>query len=212
MPSWYKGAVLLICASWRQRPSYHYHKNPHNQKDDLDIETGPASLKINIHRWYLNDTIICIKAEHIRSWGIAHCYWYNCVCPSSETIQNHADWNATSMGLLPGTRNCGLRMHRECRGIPRYRLQRKPLVSDPGMHYGTCTTHVHDARAVMHVGFANSRLRGKRPRHSRRMRNTQFYVSGKRPMNPTPLLFSVFSRLVSHPLYHRIYQFAVLLV
>ena len=38
------------------------------------------------------------------------------------------------------------------------------------------------ARAVMHVGIANPRWRGKRPRHSRRMHNPQFYVSGKRPM------------------------------
>ena len=34
-------------------------------------------------------------------------------------------------------------MHRECRErFPRHRLQRKPLVSDPGMHHGTCVTHV----------------------------------------------------------------------
>ena len=26
--------------------------------------------------------------------------------------------------------------------FPRRRLQRKPLVSDPGMHHGTCVTHV----------------------------------------------------------------------
>ena len=42
--------------------------------------------------------------------------------------------------------------------------------------------HVHHARAVMHVGIANPRWRRKRSRHSRRMRNPQFYVSGKRPM------------------------------
>ena len=34
-------------------------------------------------------------------------------------------------------------MHRECRGrFPRHRLQKKPLASDPGMHHGTCFTHV----------------------------------------------------------------------
>ena len=38
------------------------------------------------------------------------------------------------------------------------------------------------ARAVMHVGIANWRWRGKRSRHSRRIRNRQFYISGKRPM------------------------------
>ena len=31
-------------------------------------------------------------------------------------------------------------MRREC--IPCHRVQRKPLVSDPGMHHGTCVTHV----------------------------------------------------------------------
>ena len=40
--------------------------------------------------------------------------------------------------------------------------------------------HVRDARAVMYVGIANLRCRGKRSRHSQRMHNPQFYVSGKR--------------------------------
>ena len=42
--------------------------------------------------------------------------------------------------------------------------------------------HVRDARAVMHVGIANQWWRGKRSQHSRRMRNPQFVVSGKRPI------------------------------
>ena len=34
-------------------------------------------------------------------------------------------------------------MRRECRErFPRHRSQRKPLVNDPGMHHGTCVTHV----------------------------------------------------------------------
>ena len=34
-------------------------------------------------------------------------------------------------------------MRRECGELfPRHRFQRKPLVSDPGMHHGTCETHV----------------------------------------------------------------------
>ena len=37
-------------------------------------------------------------------------------------------------------------------------------------------------RAMMHVGIANPRLWGTRSRHSRRMRNTQFYASDKRLM------------------------------
>ena len=44
-----------------------------------------------------------------------------------------------SMGLLSDTKNNGLRMRRECQErFPRYRLQRKPSVSDLGMDHGTC--------------------------------------------------------------------------
>ena len=47
--------------------------------------------------------------------------------------------------------------------------------------------HVRRARAVMHVGIDNPRRRGKRSRCSRRMRNPQFCVFGKRPMQETRL-------------------------
>ena len=58
-----------------------------------------------------------------------------------------------------------------------------PLVSDPDMHHGTCVTHVPWCMSgLLTIGFLWSRWRGKRSRHSRRMRNPQFYVSGKRPM------------------------------
>ena len=80
---------------------------------------------------------------------------------------------------LPDTQNVGLRMRWECRErFPRHRLQRKLPVSDPGMHHGTCVTHV----PWCNVGIANTRWRGKRSRHSRRMRNPQFCASGKRPI------------------------------
>ena len=42
--------------------------------------------------------------------------------------------------------------------------------------------HVRHAPVVMHVGIANPRRWGKRSRHTQRMRNPQFYVSGKRSM------------------------------
>ena len=47
------------------------------------------------------------------------------------------------MGLLPDTQNWGLRMRREFRErFSCHRLQKKTLVSDIGMHHGTCITHV----------------------------------------------------------------------
>ena len=52
--------------------------------------------------------------------------------------------------------------------------------------------HVGDARALMHVGIDKPRWRGKRSRYSRRMRNQQFYASGKRPMHCLHMQLHVF--------------------
>ena len=58
-----------------------------------------------------------------------------------------------------------------------------PRVSDPDMHHGTCVTHVSWCMpGSLTSGFLWSRWRGKRSRHSWRMRNPQFCASGKRPM------------------------------
>ena len=56
-------------------------------------------------------------------------------------------------------------------------------LSNPDMHHGTCVTHVPWCMpGSLTSGFLWNRWRGKRSRHSRRMRNPQFYVSGKRTM------------------------------
>ena len=58
-----------------------------------------------------------------------------------------------------------------------------PRVSDPDMHHGTYVTHVPWCMpGLLTSGFFWSRWRGKRSRHSRRMRKPQFYVSGRRPI------------------------------
>ena len=58
-----------------------------------------------------------------------------------------------------------------------------PRVSDPDMHHGTCVTHVLWCMpGSLTSGFPWSRWRGKRSRHSRCMRNPQFYIFGKRSM------------------------------
>ena len=59
-----------------------------------------------------------------------------------------------------------------------------PRVSDSDMHQGTCMTHVPWCMPEsLTSGFLLSRCRGKRSRHSRRMRNPQFCVSGKRSID-----------------------------
>ena len=56
-----------------------------------------------------------------------------------------------------------------------------PRVSDPDMHYGTCVTRVPWCMpGSLTSSFLWSQWQGKRSRHSQRMHNPQFYVSGKR--------------------------------
>ena len=58
-----------------------------------------------------------------------------------------------------------------------------PRVSDPDMHHGTCVKHVPWCiPGSLTSDFLWSRWRRKHSRHSRRMRNPQFYESRKRPM------------------------------
>ena len=58
-----------------------------------------------------------------------------------------------------------------------------PLVSDADMHHGTCMTHVPRCTpGSLTNGFLWVQWQGKRSRHTRRMCNPQFYVSGKRPI------------------------------
>ena len=78
------------------------------------------------------------------------------------------------MDLVPDTHNCGLHMGRECRErFPHHRLQRKLLVSEPGMHH---------ARAVMHVQIANPVAVKTFPAFPAHPQPT-ILVSGKRPMH-----------------------------
>ena len=59
----------------------------------------------------------------------------------------------------------------------------KTLNSDPGMHHGTCVTHV-----PLCMSGSLTRGGGENSRYSLRMRNSQLCVSGKRPINEVPFL------------------------
>ena len=65
-------------------------------------------------------------------------------------------------------------------GMPE-RFSLPPWISDPDMHHGTCVTDVlWCLPGSLTSGFLWSLWRRRRFRHSRRMHNPQFYVSGKR--------------------------------
>ena len=129
-----------------------------NNKTQLFYYTSMSLVLANCHKTYLEytDTLDLFRVIACRTCHVEP--WASC------QIRKIAD--AHAHGML-GT------------------FSTPPRISNPDMHHG----HVRDARAVMHAGIANSRFSlnlsggGKRSRHSRRMRNPQFYVSGKRPMD-----------------------------
>ena len=136
---------------------------------DSVIWLSPAFLSDFAATFWMNQPIVCWMY-----YLVSEILIYACIFIIPQHWDYACSWCSFPMGLLPDTENCELRMRRECRErFPRHPLQRKPLVSDPGMHH---------ARAVMHVGITNPRWRGKRSRHFRRMHNPQFIVSGKRPI------------------------------
>ena len=87
-----------------------------------------------------------------------------CVMGSHEPLTRYVKLRVEHTPGMPGT-------------FSRHQLQRKTQVSDPGMHHGTCVTHVPWCMS----GSLTCGV-GKRSRHSRSMRKPQFYVSGKRPI------------------------------
>ena len=90
--------------------------------------------------------------DHFSNRNKRALYWFPTVCSIHKEYQG--DYPGSSYGswvVFYGThgpltryvKNWALRMRRECRErFPRYRIQRKPLVNDPGMHHDTCIRHV----------------------------------------------------------------------
>ena len=69
-------------------------------------------------------------------------------------------------------------MRRECRE----RFPPPPISKETASWRSRhASRHVRDARAVMHVGIAHLRWRGKRSRHSRRMRTRKFTYLARGP-------------------------------
>ena len=125
---------------------------------------NPQVILSNITHWYRN-VISCMSlyGSHV---GLGH-----------TNKRNEVHWWVWASYQMRNIDGC------PCAGnagnvFSRHRLQRKPLVSDPGMHHGTCVTNVPWCMS----GSLTLRWRWRRSRHSRRVHNPQFYVFGKRPM------------------------------
>ena len=73
------------------------------------------------------------------------------------------------------------------------------IVSELDMHHGTCMTHMPWCMpGSLTGGFLLSRWRGKRSLHPRCMRNPQYYVSGKRPMEAVQHHWPLWGESIAH--------------
>ena len=121
-------------------------------------------------------------AAQVPLWGksAAHSITKNQQMPKSLPWRD-VNISASRVSYGPLTRYVKLRIA-HAPGMPGA-FSPPPWVSDPDIHHGTYVTHVPWCMpGSLTSGFLWSRWRGKRSRHSRRMHNPQFYVSGKRFM------------------------------
>ena len=143
-------------------------------KDIIDIANSPISRR---HVRVMQHVLIFHQDDNLISVLCHLCWGYNDVWSKKKQPSWISPLQCVSHhGLL--ARYVKLRVA-HAPGMPRTFFP--PLrVSDPDMHHGTCVTHVPWCMpGSLTDGFLWSRWRGKR---SQRMRNPQFYVSGKRPM------------------------------
>ena len=156
----YKSSQLMVLSTagiaYRAKTSPRYRMPRNNQNSTKGSVCRPALFKKTVH--------MNLNLERPTSrWLVFVSCTYS------------INYNIGCMGLLPDMWYCGLRMRRECRErFRRQWLQRKPLVSDPGMHHGTCVMHVPWCMS----GSLTPQWRGKRSRHSRRMRNFMYLARG----------------------------------
>ena len=81
-----------------------------------------------------------------------------------------------------------------------------PRVSYPDMHNGKCVTHVPGCMlGSLTSGFLWNGWREKRSRHTRRTRNPQLCVSGKRPMSPGVYCWDHHGQITAHHLKKRVH-------
>ena len=123
-------------------------------------------LYSNLHHYRIRRASLLWYNSYIYSIG---CKMFDIVIVTlhHNNILWYAPWTSYQIRKIAG---CGC-AENGWNVFPRHRLQRKPLVSDPGMHRGTCVTHVSRTRGAGKTFPAF-------PAHA----HPQFCVSGKRPI------------------------------
>ena len=103
---------------------------------------------LNTPTWWSSVNIISLPLTPSWSRGLFYCTWWASklwFCgtlflrmDSTFSISCYVPWASYQIRKIVGCACAG----NAGKVFPTHRLQRKPLVSDPGMHHGTCVTHV----------------------------------------------------------------------
>ena len=113
-------------------------------------------------------------------WGVC-CMDYAALFEMSRCIQHHVitdhaktgSWASYQIRKIAGCACAG----NAGNVFPRHRIQWKPRISDPGMHHGTCVTHVPWCMSGL-LTHGGGKTFPAFPAHA----HPQFYVLGKRLM------------------------------
>ena len=135
---WGRTTFCDICNAPRPRISHTYVQNHYHHKK---IQSKTWFIVVITSPQDLSDMNWSFNLITFRIPLVGTSIYPGMACQNWGSIDVGSIGPSRAMDLLPDTQNFGLRMRRECRGLC-YRLQRKPRVGDPGMHHGTCVTHV----------------------------------------------------------------------
>ena len=113
--------------------------------------------------------------------GINFCpYWYRPMASPGNNAPMHDTHTHQWPCNGPLTRYVKLRLREaHAPGMPGTFFPPPNLKETVSYRSRYASRHVRDARAVMHVGFANPRRRAKRSRHSRRMCNLAIWQEAR---------------------------------
>ena len=147
---------------------------------------APMSYQLSSYSWW---TFLSINGQEFRTtWWTANGITCGLCCQkqvSKAWISDCIQQNSVGCSYLfnPGPLTTYVKLwFAHVPGMPGTFSQPR-RVSDPDIHHGTCVTHVPWCMpGSLTSGFLWSWRPGKRSRHSRRMRNLKFYISGKRPI------------------------------
>ena len=142
------------------------------------LEAARLDVIMIISLWNLTDILATLLPG---AWQIPN--WWRKSKPESRGFGATISCGETPSCLVNGSLTSYVKLRvAHAPGMPET-FSPTPWVGDPDMHNGTCVKRVPWCiPGSLTSGFLWSRWGGKRSQHSRLMRNPQFDVSGKRPI------------------------------